>query len=244
MKSRMTMVFAACWLIVSTAQAGPDDYVRSPIVTQGEREIDVKTGTQRYRDGVVESAQSLGYGMTVRPGWFAEIYGKYARASGEALAFDAIELENRFQLTERGRYPVELGWLLEIERPRDRSEGYELTYGPLIQAEWGRIQGNFNVLWQQHVRATQAFDTELHLQGQLKIRQSRALEWGLQAFSNLGPWQHWRPAKEQEFKWGPALFGKFNAAAGSAVVWNAAFLMGSGSATAARTLRLQVEYEF
>jgi len=32
---------------------------------------------------------------------------------------------------------VDIGFLLEIERPKVRSEGYELRWGPLLQTEFG-----------------------------------------------------------------------------------------------------------
>ena len=38
---------------------------------------------------------------------------------------------------------------------------YELSYGPLLQAEWGAIQGNLNLIWQKHVRASAPFDSDL-----------------------------------------------------------------------------------
>ena len=44
---------------------------------------------------------------------------------------DAFEWENKFQVTEAGEYPVDLGFIVELERPQDRSEGYEMRVGPL-----------------------------------------------------------------------------------------------------------------
>lgn len=121
------------------AIAGPNDYIRTPIVVYGEREIDFKFGSQRNLEESSESATSIGYGFTPKPWWFTEFYAKYAKPPGESQSFDAWEWENRFQLTETGRYPVDVGFLLEIERPKNRTEGYEITYGPMFQAEWGQI---------------------------------------------------------------------------------------------------------
>src|SRR5665647_1236852 len=108
-----------------TAYAGSNDYVRTPTVVQGEREIDFKWGIQRNTDGSSESATSLGFGYGVNSWWFTEFYAKYKRQPGEANLFDAWELENKFQLTETGQYPVDIGFFLEVERPKDRTEGYE-----------------------------------------------------------------------------------------------------------------------
>ena len=229
---------------VASAIAGPNDYIRLPTVESGEREIDFKYGQQRNRDGSTEAANSLGYGVGVNNYWFTEIYAKYKQAPGESTTFDAWECENRFQLTETGQYAVDVGFLLEIERPLDRTEGYEVTWGPLFQKEWGRWQGNFNVLVQQHVLADAKFDTELLYQAQLKYRAQEKLEWGMQAFGNLGQWDNWRASALQEHKIGPAMFGKFKTGMKQAIKWNAAWLFGLTDATPGTTLRLQTEYEF
>jgi len=78
--------------------------------------------------------------------WFTELYAKWHHEPGAPSAFDAWEWENKFQLTETGKYPVDVGFLLEIERPKDRSEGYEYKWGPLLQSEFGLWQANLNLL--------------------------------------------------------------------------------------------------
>ncbi len=233
-----------CLMTCVGAIAGPNDYIRTPTVEYGEREIDFKFGSQRNRDGSSESATSIGYGFTPKPWWFTEFYAKYAKPPGESQSFDAWEWENRFQLTETGKYPVNVGFLLEIERPKDRTEGYEITYGPMFQTDWGKIQGNFNLFIQKHVRATETFETELHYQMQIKYRNSAKLEWGAQAFGNAGKWDQWSSASKQEFKVGPALFGKIKTGIKEAIRWNAALLVGATNATPNTTMRVQAEYEF
>lgn len=237
-------VTSLCLLGAASAVAGPNDYIRLPTVEYGEREIDFKTGMQRNRDHSSEFAHAIGFGFTPGAHWFAEVYAKSAKPAGETAGFDAWELENRFQLTETGKYPVDVGFLLEVERPRDRAEGYEITWGPMFQSEWGRYQGNFNVFLQKHVRAGERFDNELLYQAQLKYRDSERLEWGAQAFGNLGQWDHWLPGSEQELKIGPAVFGKIRTGSGQAIKWNAGLLGGATHATPSTTLRAQAEYEF
>ena len=235
---------ALCLGFITHAHAGPNDYVRTPTVEYGEREIDFKSGVQRHRDGSTASAHSIGFGFTPTAWWFTEVYAKYAKPAGERHSFDAWEWENRFQLTETGKYPIDVGFLLEIERPKDRTEGYELTYGPMFQAEWGKVQGNFNVFLQKHVRASGAFETELLHQAQLKYRSSEQLEWGLQSLGNMGRWDHWSSGAQREFKIGPAFFGKIKTGTKEAIKWNAGLLRGTTDATPRTTLRLQTEFEF
>lgn len=243
-KSARTLAVLCPLLVPVMLHAAPNDYVRSPIVEQGEKEIDFKWGAENRKGMASGTATSLGFGLGVNSWWFTELYGKWKRDPGSSNAFDALEWENRFQLTETGKYPVDVGFLLEIERPQDRSEGYELTYGPLLQAEWGAIQGNLNLLWQKHVRASVPFETELHYQVQLKYRASEKFEWGAQGFGSFGRWDNWAPSSEQQHMFGPAVFGKIKTGAKQAVKYNAAILFGTNDVSPRTTLRLQTEYEF
>ncbi len=80
--------------------SGPADYVYSPIVEEGEKEIDTKFGTQSPRNGDEsrQSGASIGFGYGVNSWWFTEIYGK-AVWDGNTSKFDAVEWENKFQPT-------------------------------------------------------------------------------------------------------------------------------------------------
>jgi hypothetical protein len=243
--ANLAALAALCQLILpAVLHAAPNNTVESPIVEEGEKEIDFKWGIEKHKHSPSGSATAIGFGWGATSWWFTEVYGKWQRQPRERSSFDAWEWENRFQLTPTGKYPVDVGFLLEIERPKDRSEGYELTYGPLLQAEWGNVQGNFNLLWEKHVRATEHFDTELKYQAQLKYRVTDKLDWGAQAFGELGRWNHWSPSSEQEHQIGPAIFGKVKVGSTQAIKYNAAFLVGLTNASPGRAIRFQAEYEF
>src|SRR5262245_6621447 len=95
------------------AIAGPAEYVVSPIVEEGEKEIEFKAGTRELRDGTRESEYMLGFGIGVTRWWATELSAKWHKEPGERHDFDAWEWENRFQLTETGKYPVDVGFLLD-----------------------------------------------------------------------------------------------------------------------------------
>lgn len=230
--------------LLRPAAAGPSDYVATPIVEEGEREIDFKAGTRKLRDGSRESAWSLGVGYGVNSWWFTELYAKWHHEPGARSGFDAWEWENKFQLTETGKYPVDLGLLLEIERPKDRNEGYEYVWGPLLQTEFGLWQANLNLLIEKHIRTAQPSKAELGYQWQAKYRWTPALEAGVQGFGSVGTWNDWAPMREQVHVAGPALFGRIKAGERQTVKYNAGLLFGMGHGAPRHTLRLQAEYEF
>jgi len=235
----------SCLLVPAVSRADPDAYVHSPIVEEGEKELDFKAGTAKNRDGTRESAYSLGLGWGVNSWWFTEVYAKGHKLPGEGNSFDAWEWENKFQLTETGKYPVDVGFLLEIERPRDRSEGYEYKWGPLFQADiTNKIQGNLNILVEKHIRAAVPEKAELGYQWQVKYRYKPEFEFGAQGFGDVGPWNHWEPSSEQPHIAGPAIFGKLRVGQKQVINYNAGILFGLTHGAPRNTLRLQAEYEF
>ena len=235
----------ACLCLSPSASAGPSDYVITPIVEQGEREIDLKAGVARLRDGSRERQHSVGLGLGVNSRWFTEVYAIWHQPPGERHSFDAWEWENKFQLTETGKYPVDVGLLLELERPKDRSEGYELRWGPLLQADLGtRVQANLNLLLGKHYRSSVPGPAELGYQWQLKYRWRPAFEFGAQGFGELGPWDRWLPRSAQQHRAGPAVFGRLKVGERQVVKYNAAWLLGLNDGAARNVFRMQAEYEF
>lgn len=225
--------------------AKPADYIYSPIVEEGEREIDFKFGTERSKDSSVQgmSGASLGLGYGVNSWWFTEVYGKVQNEGG-TTRFDAVEWENKFQLTETGKYPVDVGLLIELERPQLRSEGYELRYGLLMQSEWQKWQANLNILLERQYRVEAKSETAVGYQAQVKYRYQPQLEFGMQAISWLGSWNAMAPINERELKLGPAIFGKVKLESKHAIKYNAALLMGTTANSPGVTFRTQMEYEF
>ena len=227
------------------AWAGPSDYVFTPTVEEGEREVDFKAGSSKLRDGGRANKESIGFGYGANAWWFTEVYAIWHKNPGERHGFDAWEWENKFQLLETGKYPVELGFVLELERPQNRAEGYEVKWGPLLQTDFGTaLQANLNLLWQKSVRAVDAAPTSLAYQWQFKYRWRPELEYGVQGFGELGAWRHWSSWSEQSHQVGPAVFGRVRLAERQTIKYNAALLFGRGGAAPRNTLRVQAEYEF
>lgn len=242
MKRQILNGFLATCL-TSVAWTSPSDYVYVPTVEFGEREVDFKYGTASPDGGPDEKAASLGFGYGARRWWFTEFYVKYKHEVGRAF-LDAFEWENKFQLTETGRYPLDVGWLVELERPQNRAEGYELKQGPLFQTEFGRLQLNTNILLQCVFDSLDSNGTSLGYQWQVKYRWRQELEFGAQGFGDLGNWNDWAPSSQQNHRWGPAVFGKIPLEGRQAIRYNAALLQGLTKGSPDHTFRLQVEYEF
>ena len=242
MKSNAALIAALGMLCLQAAHAETTDYIYTPNVEQGEKEIDFKFGTADSAPR--DSMASLGLGYGANAWWFTEVYVKYAKTGGDSVKYDAFEWENKFQLTETGKYPVDVGFITEIEIPRDRDEGIELNVGPLFQTEFGKLQLNGNLLFEKRFDAAVSSPTEAGYQWQVKYRWLPAFEYGLQGFGGTGPWNDWDGSSDQSHKMGPAIFGKLAAGGRQAIKYNAAWLVGVSDAAPDNTFRMQVEYEF
>src|SRR5258708_1859770 len=184
MGSAFRLLAAAALGLPAIAQAGPSDYVYVPTVEYAEREIDLKFGTARLADEEGRAAAgSLGFGWGATPSWFTEAYVKYQREPGDRTRYDAFEWENKFQLTETGEHFVDVGFITEIEVPREhRVEGYELKVGPLFQWDTGGVQWNANLLFERVFRGqAEPRITGMGYQLQVKHRAASAFEYGVQA---------------------------------------------------------------
>jgi len=236
----------ACALLAQPVIAGPADYVYTPTVEYGEKEVDFKYGSDRQPDGMLRQAASLGVGYGVNEYWFTEVYFKQERSGNQES--NLAEWENKFQLTETGEYPIDLGFITELEAPLSSNAPWEVRFGPLLQSEFGRIQLNGNLLFERAFgKADESgipFGTNLGYQWQVKYRWQPVFEFGMQGLGEVGKWNDWSKSSEQLHAVGPAIFGKLPLGYRQAIKYNAAWLVGTNYATPVHTVRMQVEYEF
>ncbi len=228
------------------AFAGPADYIYTPTVEYGEREIDFKYGSAEQADGTFNQVSSFGVGYGAGEYWFTEVYLKHKRSTGQNVTL--LEWENKFQLTESGKYPLDFGFITELEAPLNGDAPWEIKFGPLLQTEFGKIQLNANLLFKRALEKADEsgapFSTNLGYQWQAKYRWLPAFEFGVQAMGEMGKWNDWSKQIEQNHRIGPAAFGKLALGNRQAIKYNAAWLSGTSQAAPKHTLRLQVEYEF
>ncbi|MFA6060990.1 MAG: hypothetical protein WC736_00140 [Gallionella sp.] len=236
-----TLVFWS--VVVLPVWANPADYVYTPTVEYGERELDVQYGAASAPAGN-SSASSVGIGYGATENWFTEVYLKRENNAGQAVSF--FEWENKFQLTETGKNWVDLGLVTEMEAPLGGSAPWEVRVGALVQKSLGKFQLNGNLLFERAFgypdESGVPYTTNLGYQWQVKYRGQRKFEFGLQGMGELGTWDNWSSQLVQNHRMGPAIFGKLSS--GQAFKYNAAWLVGMTPAAPAHTFRAQLEYEF
>jgi len=243
----LSLVILLCGIVfVRNVFAGAADYVYTPAVEYGEREIDVKIGATSPLAGNRAQGASIGYGYGAKEYWFTEIYLKQER-NGNDIA-NLAEWENKFQLTDTGEYPVDFGLITELEAPLGANAPWEFKFGPLFQTEYGRLQLNGNLLFERAFgKADESgvpYSTNFSYQWQAKYRWRPILEFGMQGMGDMGKWNDWNKPSGQSHRIGPAVFGRLALGNRKAIRYNAAWLLGTNSAAPDHTFRMQVEYEF
>jgi hypothetical protein len=226
--------------------AGAADYVYTPAVEYGEREIDFKLGATSPLAGNRAQAASLGFGYGAKEYWFTEVYVKQER-NGSDVA-NLAEWENKFQLTDTGKYPVDAGFITELEAPLSANAPWEFKIGPLFQTEYDKLQLNGNLLFERAFGKADEngvpYSTNFSYQWQAKYRWRSTLDFGVQGFGDMGKWNDWNKQIDQSHRSGPAVFGKFSLGNRQAIKYNAAWLFGTSNAAPDHTFRMQIEYEY
>lgn len=226
-----------CLLYAPLSHAGAADYVYSLNIEAGESELDLQFGTAKQADGSRAQTSSVAVGYGVNAHWFTEGYLKRDQGTNATLA----EWENKFLLLESGK--LKLGLLTELAAPLSGSAPWEIRLGALLQTDLPRWQFNANLLLERAFGKADehgvSYATNIGYQFQARYHWQPNLDVGVQALGEMGRWNQWDPAVNQNHRIGPAVFGKL----GKDISYNAAWLFGSSTAAPNHTLRMQVEYE-
>ncbi len=242
-------------ILLRTEQAravNAGDYLFTPTVTQGEREMEFYGGTGSSGDTTrAESNAALGFGYGVTQHWFTELAIEYRWQSPAGTGLDAFEWENIIQVGEPGQWPVDIGLVCNVEKPYEtfgtsqQKEGSSIRFGPLLQKDIGKVEINFNLLIRRYFQSTASSSSQFSYQGQLKYRYGSPLEVGIQAFGRVSAGnQAWAPYSQQVLRVGPVLLGRLKLPRERSLAYNIGFLMGTTQHSPDQTLRMQVEYEF
>ncbi|MES2264031.1 MAG: hypothetical protein V4724_36385 [Pseudomonadota bacterium] len=230
-------------LLPQFASAGTGYYLVSTYDVEGQKSIDVKYWNADYRNPPRVSAPELGFGYGVTSRWYTELSAMWIRVHGRSDGLAALEWQNDYMLTQ-GQYPFDLALHTTISRAQDRSRGYGVEFGPVLQTEIGRTQFNLNLFFERSYRAQQDGDMELTYQWQVKQRWKSWLQPGVQGFGEVGKWNDWLPKRRQSHRAGPALFGSREAGAGRELKYEAAWLLGKNAGRSAKSFTMRLQYIF
>jgi hypothetical protein len=235
-------LITALSLQLPAAHADPAAKVYLPAVVQGETEVELRGGYQRWRDNDADRERQVivDIGHAFTSWWKSELAVGVTRFPATSTRLDEIEWENIFALTEPGRYWADLGLFAELAR--DHAEKHNVAaIGPMFQKEFGGAQANVNLLFERQLGAHAEPGAEIAYAWQVKWRGNPSFEPGVQGFGTLGRTNEFR--HNTEHKIGPAFFSQAVLGARNKVKFDAAVLFGLNRNTPDTTIRFNLEYE-
>ena len=219
-----------CALLVSADARAGVDKVYDPYVYQGEMEVEAR-GVHQFDDENAHKVK-MGVGYGVNSAWFVEGYAIVEQETGSSSKVEAVELENKFQLTEQGQYAVDVGLLTELEKSIDE-DVWEFKAGPLLQKQIRDWVATVNFFMEKKF-GSDATDSKVEFLGaaQLKYRLSPSLEPAVEYYGD-----------EETHAIGPVLLGKHRWGK-VPVKWELGVLKGLNGDAADINFRWLLELEF
>lgn len=237
---------ATAWLSFTglTALADPGYYVVTPYDDAGVRTIDVRYWTVRSPGEAATLWPEIGVGYGVNSRWTTEVYASFIGTLDTAQKLSSLNWQNDVLLTQ-GQYPFDLALHATLIRTQGYGAANVLEVGPVLQTEVGRTQLNGNVFFER----TWPGDgpqrpTQLKYQWQLRHHWQPLLDVGLQGFGEPGAWDDWSARAQQSHRAGPAVFGTWRLGDGRALLYQAAYLVGSIYGTRGDMFSMRVRYAF
>ncbi|MCC6608679.1 MAG: hypothetical protein IT515_03250 [Burkholderiales bacterium] len=245
-RAALALGVAASLAIDTPAWSAPFK-VYSPKVERGVNELEYRMYRDfDHRDEIDGSqAHKLSVGRGVTDFWFTEVYASFEKEDGASLKQDAVEWENKFQLTPRGKYWLDLGLLAELEMGTRSGSANEFVLGPLLEKELGpRWLATVNLLFEREFGANAESGTTFAYAGRLKLRLNQYFDPAIEVYGKPGRIGHFGSFSRQEHWAGPAFYGKVKLENAGAFEYSAALLFGTSEAASDRRAVLRLEYEF
>ena len=219
--------------------------VYSPYVEKGELEVEIRGSVDNderiSRSGVLKQKYAIGYGFTDI--WFSEVYGEIEKERNDAdedfdMEFTKVEWENKFQLTPEGKYPVDLGFLLEYAISTESKHPDSLEAVVLLGRDIGKTTHYANLIFEREVGGGHSDEIEGELAWSSRYRLNRKFEPGWEYHAKFGGLSEGEDFDEQTHQVGPAIYGEIGN-----ISYDLGYLFGISDAAPQGSFKWILEYE-
>ncbi|MBI1777033.1 MAG: FTR1 family protein [Proteobacteria bacterium] len=228
-------------------EASADFKVRSPIVEQGEIELE-HNGSVTFdksnsgKDNARSYTNSIGYGVTEF--WKTELEGEWGADPGSTLRYSATTWENVFQLVAQGQYWADLGFFAEYSRAAIRGSADSVKFGPLVEKEWGDSLHTANLLFEKEVGQGRTERTGFSYAWQSRLRLHPLFEPGVELYGEVPDIHSPGKPADQQHRIGPVAAGLYDGLPFGKLKFEVGYLFGLTPATEKGAARWRLEYEF
>lgn len=249
MPYRTLALAALCFLAASPARAELQvrmpqvDYLELEFEHNGLVTFDTKGSPQSHAQSYTNA---IGYG--VLPWWGIELEGELASGGGQHLTWNALTMENTFQITQPGQYFFNLGFFFEYAQSTLSGQPSALTFGPIIQKELNDVLGldtlhTLNVFLSRDVGHNATSATGFQYAWQSVILTHPLISPGVEFYGTIPDITHAGPTAQQQHSVGPVLVGAVNFAPYGKLKYEVGYQFGLTPAFGHSAVRWKLEYE-
>ena len=188
--------------------------VYDPYVEKREMEFEARGNidfdTHAAKDNLQKQKYGLGYGVTDY--WFTEVYGEVEKErndDGEDLnfKFTEVEWENKFQLTKPGKYPVDVGFLLEYAVSAEDKHADNLEWALLLDKDIGKVENIANFVLAHQVGGGHTNETSGEFAWASRYYVDYHFQPGFEYHADFGGLNEGKSFDEQSHQIGPVFHG-------------------------------------
>lgn len=220
--------------------------IYSPTVEQGEIELEMRAHTTFDSDPAKDDQPKIkleaGYGVTEY--WFTAIGGVYEKDAAGDLSYQETFWENIIQLTEQGKYWVDVGVYLEYSVPRESGSNDALEGKILLEKMVGEYVHTANLVFIREVGNGASNATGFEYAWRTKYLLNKSIEPGIEIYGEMGEFGHVSPSDQQDHRIGPVISGQLAHTASGKWMYEFGYLFGVSDAAPNGTLKFNIEYEF
>jgi hypothetical protein len=237
---------AALLALSSTVPARADHKVYSPYVEEGVLELEMRGDRTVDRSSAKDNLQTqnfeVGYG--VNSWWSTSLSGRTNKDPGAGLRYSASVWENIFQLTERGKYPVDVGLYAEYLKSHLGSQPDEFETKLLLQKDVGPLAFTTNLIFTREIGRASGKGVGFEYAARANYPWRREIQFNVEAFGEPGRLTGFDEASAQQHLLGPVMSGEFNfAGLPGNIVYEVGYLFGLTSGSPQGTVKWLLEYE-
>ncbi|MDN5938802.1 MAG: hypothetical protein L0H83_09075, partial [Salinisphaera sp.] len=201
--------------------------VYSPTVEYGETEIEARAYVNQDNDEEVDNsgAFKIAYGHAFTDFWMSEVYAEVEHEEN-TTTLEAIEWENLFQLTPRGKYWADFGLLAELELATRSGHPHAFKIGPLIEKSFGRAVATVNLFLEREFGPNRSDETEFSYAARLRWRLDPQFEPAIEIYGAPGAVDDFATSDEQRHQIGPGFYGETNLGGAQKLQYSSAVLYG------------------
>jgi high-affinity iron transporter len=186
------------------------------------------------------------YGVT--PWWRIGLEGEMSSGGGQHLIWNATTIENFFQLTDRGKYWLDVGLFAEYSQETGPTEPSSVTFGPLLYKEIPNVFGvdtahKLNILFSRDVGPNSSKATGLQVSWQSVALLHPLFSPGFEYYALVDDIGHSGSFNQQQHFIGPVLTGEQSFSPYGKLKYEVGYLFGLSTATPRGAVRWKLEYE-